>query len=912
MEDSIPLDIRELQDFPSFNTSFQDGPNFRQNLHFWAQKTEKLSSCMSGLADAFSKFYSTGFSHYNAAISVVQYLREFVQLSENRRGNSVAGPIQEYIDALNNIWRYYEVYLNQAKQLNADTVRELANSYASLKKQYDEVVEKRKNYIAAAEKLCSCRHVSRLGNNNVISILTDECCEAYRVYQMALSKYLIDLRVGHTQGTVSLMKHTMEHMLSAHSYYHSASQVLVDVECHVSDLFGKVKTWKTFYDGENAVWQRLHSAIEQAFATHSITLFAPDNSRSENGSNPQVKKNIKFVETSAKLGASMEGWSIVDAVVPTNGTEFSNLDLYPRSQHSPYLSRSPNHASSHAPKPSTPVRRTYSIPVSDPKDQHHHPPPPPPPPTPPLQPEQLVKRKVVHPKKMRKLVRSISNPDGLTVKFSAGNQGGGEEEVSVNDVSAESLSLSNGSVSPEPDNVSNSDGSNLDLPDQQRQQKVPRPVHSTDDIFDTAAATAATLPTTRSFTSKKKPFAWLRAKHKVWKDKERALGPGGDKGEDLNGRPEDLVECSSSPDLLRRGAKIKKQQKGGSRNGSQEKFKELDESARADGSGAQGDGSSRLLAAPPIVRRGSNRSHRKESGSDASPVVTPVPSGTNVCSTGSFLYSDDIPLLAPVPETWIKHGYLMLRMKLPNNRYAWTYIYCVVDKVLGQLMIQEQSLPEPRRLENIVLCATKTCNADFIDRNFCFRVISPTSEHLFQALNDQEVQDWITAMQTATANYLKGRPNPTSSSALAEQSSIDQSQQDSELYPDAMKAILGVPGNHQCADCSATTDVEWASINLGIVLCITCSGVHRGLGVHVSKVRSLNLDKWDRPTVEFMLSQGNLKANSYYEARLGSGMFADIRKPQANASKMERTLYIQQKYVTLAFVVNDDEKVINP
>ena len=50
---------------------------------------------MTGLADAFSKFYSTGFSHYNAAISVVQYLREFVQLSENRRENSVAGPIQE-------------------------------------------------------------------------------------------------------------------------------------------------------------------------------------------------------------------------------------------------------------------------------------------------------------------------------------------------------------------------------------------------------------------------------------------------------------------------------------------------------------------------------------------------------------------------------------------------------------------------------------------------------------------------------------------------------------------------------------------------------------------------------------------------------------------------------------------------
>ncbi|BEI88207.1 uncharacterized protein CcaverHIS019_0109250 [Cutaneotrichosporon cavernicola] len=75
--------------------------------------------------------------------------------------------------------------------------------------------------------------------------------------------------------------------------------------------------------------------------------------------------------------------------------------------------------------------------------------------------------------------------------------------------------------------------------------------------------------------------------------------------------------------------------------------------------------------------------------------------------------------------------------------------------------------------------------------------------------------------------------------------------------------VLKMPGNDRCADCRAAAP-RWASVNLGIFLCVTCASIHRKMGTHKSRVKSVTLDEWTREQVMGMKEMGNTKSNAIY------------------------------------------------
>ncbi|KAM5194478.1 arf-GAP with Rho-GAP domain, ANK repeat and PH domain-containing protein 2 [Mantella aurantiaca] len=158
-----------------------------------------------------------------------------------------------------------------------------------------------------------------------------------------------------------------------------------------------------------------------------------------------------------------------------------------------------------------------------------------------------------------------------------------------------------------------------------------------------------------------------------------------------------------------------------------------------------------------------------------------------------------------------------------------------------------------------------------------FEITTPFRNFCFTADSDREKQDWIETLERSIAE------------AVAD-------------YEVAEKIWFN-ESNRSCADCRAPNP-DWASINVGVVICWSCAGQHRALGSKISKVHSLKLNTsiWTNELVELFIVLGNEKVNSFWEANL----LPENTLP-VTSSINQRRLFITQKYKEGRF-----KKILSP
>ena len=283
-----------------------------------------------------------------------------------------------------------------------------------------------------------------------------------------------------------------------------------------------------------------------------------------------------------------------------------------------------------------------------------------------------------------------------------------------------------------------------------------------------------------------------------------------------------------------------------------------------------------------------------------------------------------------VPVTDVS-GYLYVR--LGRRKKVWKRRYCTLDGEQGFFTVWTKSGKEARFSLNVLLIACKRGTKSGMPATY-FELVTPKEgTHSFIAWSLDTVLCWQTAFETTRARVLlhysdgQDSSSPTTaqststanglaeaailfneSATLPKSTEEDEEEEEAGAPPTPEKAksrnnlvklryLYSLsPANAVCADCGAP-DPEWTSLQYGCLVCLQCAGIHRSLGVQISKIRSLLLDDVPNDGFGLIAAIGNEHCRNVLERFIPGNFDRSVLRTSTEA----RTRFILAKYGQKAF-----------